>query len=121
MSIVEDLKAEAGKLLAEAEAIEHHVVDAVEGDVVKPVEQEAAKVEAEPAKVEAEVKEEVEAAVTDVKQEVAAVETEVKKADTFTDEIGRRFPSHRRSSSTVVIHGQEYASDGMTQEWKPRN
>lgn len=108
MSIIEELKAEAQKLLGEAAALEHKIVD--------PVEAEAAVVEAEPAKVEDSVKAEISHVESEAKAEVA--ETVVETA-AEVDAVAQSAANH-------IVHvaglAQEYVDENaLVQEWKPKS
>jgi hypothetical protein len=91
MSIVEDLKTEAAKLLAEAEKVEKEIVAAVE----KPVEV-----------VEADVKAEVEPTPTPTPAPTPAAKPVAKAT--------------AKPAGSKTICGVTYASDGLTIEWKER-
>jgi hypothetical protein len=104
MSIVDDLKAEAAKLLAEAEKVEAGVKQAVV-DAFTSTEKEAEKVEAE---VKAE---EVPAPVAPVAPAPA-----VTPAPAAVPAKVAFKPAARGGS--LRIAGQLYQADGLTQEWK---
>lgn len=103
MSIVDELKAEAAKFLAEAEKIEHGVKEAVVdafAPAEKDVQAEVAKVEPEVAKVE-----------TEVKVEAAAVETKAEAVVAVVKAPVAQFKGKK-------VMGVQYAADGLTVEWK---
>ena len=100
----EDLKAEAAKLLAEAEAVEHKAVEFLTGD--------AEKAEGDVLKESATA---VEAVVADAKAEVTADSVAVEtKAVVVAAAV--RIPL--ASVKGKKICGVQYAEDGMTIEWK---
>jgi len=107
MSIVEDLKAEAAKLLAEAEKVEAGVKQAVV-DAFTSTEKEAEKVEAE---VKAE---EVPAPVAPVAP-VAPAPAVTPAPAAVSAKVAVK-PAARGGS--LRIAGQSYQADGLTQEWK---
>jgi hypothetical protein len=118
MSIVDDLKAEAAKLLAEAEKVEQSAVTEVKNVFhagEKDVTADVAKVESDAkqdvAKVDTEVKAAVAEVKTDVKDEAAAVETKTAAVVAVAKAPVAQFKGKK-------VMGVEYATDGLTVEWK---
>lgn len=141
MSLVDDLKAEAAKLLKEAELVEKTVVGDVktaEGHVLAPITGTAKTVEvdakADVTKVETAAKADVAKVETDAKTDVKAVETKVdtdahavvadaKQAVTTVAAdaaVAAAKVAAKVSPGQVVIAGQRYAADGLTIEWKEK-
>lgn len=114
MSIVDDLKAEAAKLLAEAEKVEAGVKQAVV-DAFTPAEKD---VKADVAKVETDAKADVTKVDTDVKTAVAEAKTEAAAVETKTAAVIAVAKAPVAQFKGKKVMGVEYAADGLTVEWK---
>jgi hypothetical protein len=124
MSIVDDLKTEAAKLLAEAEKVEAGVKKAVV-DAFTPAEE----LKADVAKVETAAKADVTKVETDAHADVTKVDTDVKSA---VDGVKTKAAAVETKVAAVVdvakapvaqfkgkkVCGVQYAADGLTIEWK---
>jgi len=109
MSIVDDLKTEAAKLLAEAESVEKKALASVFGEAKTEEVKVETDVKAEVAKAEVETK----AVSTDVKAEVAAVETKTAAVVAVVKSPVAQFKGKK-------VCGVQYAADGLTIEWKEK-
>lgn len=123
--VVDDLKAEAAKLLKEAELAEKTLI----GDGTTKVTDEVHTVEtdakADVAKVETAVTGEVKAVETKVEADTEAVTTDAKQAaatavaDVAVD-AAKVAAKVTPAKGFIVVHGTRYAADGLTIEWKEK-
>ena len=116
MSIVDDLKAEAAKLLAEAEKVEQSAVTEVK-NVFHAGEKDAT---ADAAKVEADAKQDVTKVDTEVKTAVAEVKTEAAAVETKAAAVVAVAKAPVAQFKGKKVCGVQYEADGLTIEWKPQ-